>query len=177
MHSDKKQSVVALFFGILLLTGCTPVVDRHPLDKKFLADDSDSQLDFWHTLATKKLATHDESFHALILYLDSHDQSESYQDRKKVMMARRMLPSDFSGQADEAITRGTISVAISKILQIKGGVMMHLLNNSPRYACRELQNMGVLPQSSPNQVVSGAELVGIIGKLEDFQSDKNGAGK
>jgi hypothetical protein len=66
-----------------------------------------------------------------------------------------------------------------QILKIKGGVMMHVVGATPRYAVRELVYQGVYPPSSSNQYFSGAELVGVIGKLEDVtrQQQASGAAK
>jgi hypothetical protein len=47
--------------------------------------------------------------------------------------------------------------------------MLSVLGPTPRYATRELQYIGVYPPSSPEQVFSGTELVGIMGRVEDYQ--------
>ena len=50
---------------------------------------------------------------------------------------------------------------------------MRLFGPSPRYAVRELQYMNLFPQSSPQQTFSGQELLGIIGRAEDYQRSFN----
>jgi len=46
---------------------------------------------------------------------------------------------------------------------------MHIFGPIPRYAVRELVYAGIFPPSSPQQTFSGAEFVGVIGKLDDYQ--------
>ena len=46
---------------------------------------------------------------------------------------------------------------------------MRTVGAGPRYATRELQYEGLYPPSSPNQTFSGAEFVGVIGRIEDYQ--------
>lgn len=171
-----KSTVIKCLFasvlaGVVLsgVYGCQSAVDMHPLDAKLYADDADAQLDFWHTLASRKLATNDEAFHGMLLYLDGKDAAGSYDERVKLLKSRKMLPSDFKGTANEAATRGTLSVPIVRALQIKGGLVMSIFGPTPRYATRELQYLGLYPPSSPNQIFSGTEFVGIVGKLDDFQ--------
>ena len=61
---------------------------------------------------------------------------------------------------------------------------MRMFGPSPRYATRELRYIGLFPQSSPQQTFSGPELLGIIGRAEDYQrlynenalADENDAG-
>jgi hypothetical protein len=55
------------------------------------------------------------------------------------------------------------------VLSIKGGLTMRVFGPHPRYAERELEYAGLFPPSSPQQVFSGAEFLGIIGRAEDYQ--------
>jgi hypothetical protein len=151
------------------LVGCHTAHDLAPLPAHLFANDADAQLEFWHTVASRKLATNDEAFHGLLLYLDNQDPADSYEERVTLLRKRRMLPTHFNGGPNDAVTRGTLSVSIVRALRIKGGVMMRLTGPNPRYATRELQFMGLYPPSSQNQIFSGSEFVGIIGRLDDFQ--------
>ena len=85
------------------------------------------------------------------------------------MKSRKLLPDDFNEPGDTAAHKGALAVAIMKILQEKGGVTIRLFGNSPRYSTRELMFLNIYPPSTPNQVISGNQLVGIIGQVEDFQ--------
>lgn len=164
------RAALVLALGVLLAgVGCQSAHEGHPLPAKLYGNDTDAQLEFWHTLASRKLATNDEAFHGMLLYLDGKDPATSYEQRVKVLKSRNLLPSDFHGGADDAATRGTLAVPIARALQIKGGLMMRLAGATPRYATRELQYMGLYPPSSPNQIFSGTEFVGIVGKLDDYQ--------
>ena len=159
----------SLVILLAIIAGCQSAHESHPLDAKLFAGDDDTQLEFWHTLATRKLATNDEAFHGLLLYLDSADTAKDYDARVKLLKSRHMLESGFAGSPDDAATRGTLAVPIARALEIRGGLLMHLTGPTPRYATRELQYLGLYPPSSPNQIFSGAEFVGIIGKLDDYQ--------
>jgi hypothetical protein len=101
--------------------------------------------------------------------MDGKDDAKSYEDRVANLRSRKMLPNGFDEPADLAVSRGTLAVAITRLISLKGGVTMRLLGPTPRYAVRELMFVGVYPTSSPNQTFSGAEYVGIIGRVEDYQ--------
>jgi hypothetical protein len=149
--------------------GCHTASVTKPLAPALYADDADAQMDFWHTLATRKLASNNEAFHGLLLYLDGKDPAQNYPQRVQILKSRHLLPVNCNPPADAAVTRGTLSVPIIKTLKIKGGLMRLLLPDDERYATRELQYQGVYPVSSPNQLFSGTEFVGVIGKLDDYQ--------
>jgi hypothetical protein len=161
--------MAATLVPLCALAGCQVARDRHPMDAKLYGNDVDTQMEFWHTLALRRLATNNEAFHGILLYFDSTDPADNYDARVQLLKSRKLLPPDFAGPADEAVTRGTLAVPIVRALNLKGGVMMAAVGATPRYATRELQYQGLYPTSSPNQIFSGAEFVGIIGKLDDFQ--------
>jgi len=52
--------------GILLSAGCQTAKVSRTVVADLGADDQDTQIEFWHTLATKPVASNDDAFHALI---------------------------------------------------------------------------------------------------------------
>jgi hypothetical protein len=155
--------------GLLLLSGCHQAHVDQPLPKELLANDPDSQIEFWHRLTDQPVCSNDEAFHGLLLYLDNEDKAASYEERVQTLKSRKLLLPGFNQPADVAVTRGTLAVALCQALDIKGGVTMRLLGPSDRYSSRELQFMGLFPPGSPQQTFSGNEYVGIIGRIEDYQ--------
>jgi hypothetical protein len=159
---------------ILLLTSCESAHVAQPLTHTITGDDADAQLEFWHQLAEQPITCNDDAFHGLILYLDQSDPNTDYVSRLAALKSRGLLPHDFNRPGDEAVTRGTLAVAIANALKIKGGMMMTLAPDWDRYATRELVFLELYPPSTPNQTFSGAEYVGIIGRIEDYQRGDNG---
>jgi hypothetical protein len=152
---------------LLPLIGCKSATVSEPLTHKYAAADAD--LDFWHELANRPVTCNDEAFHGLFLYIDGEDPNPDYAARVSALKSRGMLPDDFNRPANEAVTRGTLALAITRALKIKGGVMMHAVPNMPRYAVRELMYMELYPVSSPHQTFTGSEFLGIMGRVEDYQ--------
>ena len=157
--------------GVLLaamMVGCHTAKVAQPLTGKLAGNDPDSQLEFWHTLATRPVTSNDEAFHGLLLYANGEDPARDYPGRVAALKQRKMLPKNFDRPADEAVQRGPLAVAICKALDIKGGVLLRL-TGAQRYAVRELQFLDLYPPSGPNQTYSGSEFLGIIGRMEDYQ--------
>jgi hypothetical protein len=155
--------------GLILLIGCQSPRAGKPLAKELAGSDADAQMNFWHAMADEAIATNDQAFHALLLYLDNKDDCADYAARVTELKQRQLLRAGFDQPADGGVTRGTLAVALMHILGERGGVTTRVFGPSPRYAVRELMFLNVLPPSTPNQAVSGNELVGIIGRLEDYQ--------
>jgi len=167
MRFDRAVLFIAL---TLACVGCQSAIGQ-ALPKSLAGDDPDSQLAFWHTLPTRKVVSNDEAFHALLLFVDSQDSSGDYIDRMRLLKSKKLLPADFQEPAEFAAHRGTLAVVLVHALAIRGGVTMHLVGAQPRYAVREMVYAGLFPPSSPQEVFSGAQFLGIIGRAEDFQRD------
>ncbi len=163
------QALCLLSSILLLVVGCQHAKVGEPLTDKLAGNDPDSQIEFWHALAERPVTSNDEAFHGLLLYTDREDPADSYDGRVSLLKERRMLPKGFDRPANESISRGVLAVALVRALEIKGGVTMHLLGPTPRYATRELMYMNLYPPSSPQQTFAGSEFVGIMGRVEDYQ--------
>ncbi len=184
MHSDQPTSAGVLRFGrrlagaaiviAILCGGCESAHVPASVITKYPGSDADAQLSFWHELADRNLTSNDDAFHGLLLYLDGKDDSVNYAQRVATLKSRGMLPNSFAEPPDVAVRRGVLAVAVAKILDIRGGWVMHVFGPSQRYATRELVYDDVFPPSSAQQTFSGSEYVGIIGKIEDYQRANGG---
>lgn len=152
-------------------TGCGARTAGVALDPALAT--ADAQIDFWHTLPSRKVVSNDEAFHALLLVAGDDDPAKDYDGRVAALKQRRMLPAGFAGEAASAAERGTLAVAIVRLLSIEGGLTMRLFGVHGRYAVRELEVAGIYPPSSPHQSFSGAEMLGIVGRIEDYQRTKS----
>jgi len=149
--------------------GCAAANVARPVVADLSADDQDTQIEFWHTLAARPVACNDDAFHALLLDFDGTDPNPDYDSRVKALKARGLVLGWFNQPANQAVSRGVVAVALCKEANIGGGVTMHLLGPNERYCLRELVYMNLLPASSENQTFSGLEMVGVIGRFEDYQ--------
>ena len=161
----------SLLFTVVavMMVGCHTPRAGKTLDQKLAGSDPDAQVDFWHALNDEPVTSNDEAFHGLLLYMDGKDDSADYAARVANLKSRNMLPASFNEPAEQGVRRGTVAVALMRLLNNKGGVTVHVVGPLPRYAVRELMFLNVYPPSTPNQAFSGTEFVGIIGRVEDFQ--------
>ena len=163
------RSKLCIAAVVVLIVGCHELKPGKAVPKELSGSDPEAQLNFWHELADEPIASNDQAFRALLLYLDSKDDSESYDARVASLRSRNLLPPDFAAPAEAGVTRGTFAYALMRLLDEKGGVTTRVFGIHPRYAVRELVFLEVLPPSTPNQGLSGNDVVGIIGRVEDFQ--------
>jgi len=166
-----KRLIVSIF-AVLLAGGCQTLMVRQSVAAKLGGPSPDDQIQFWHTLNAQPITSNDDGMHGLLLYFDNQDTQTNYAGRVAQLKKQGLLPANFNEPGNQALQRGIMAYAAVKGMHIQGGWVMLVFGPSPRYALRELQYRGVFPRSSPQQPLSGAEFVGIIGKMQDYQSGK-----
>lgn len=156
------------------LGGCKAAQVTAPLTDNLAGNEPATQMEFWHTLVQRPVVSNDEAWHGLLLFVDGQDTAETYDARVEALKSRSMLPAKFDRPANEAVLRGNLAVALCAILEIKGGVIMHVLGPSPRYATRELQYRGIYLTSSPHQTFSGQQFLAVLSQVEAVQEARAG---
>jgi hypothetical protein len=174
-RNDEARGLLKLFTisflsGVFVMLGCTAPRAGTPVTQDIKTDSVRGRIQYQRQITERRICSNDDAFHLLIQYVNQSDPCEAYPQRLQWLNERQMLPEQFAGQAEDAITRGTLAVGITKALQVRGGVMFAILPRSERYATRELVARGIYPAgSSPHQTYSGLEVIGILAKMEDSQ--------
>jgi hypothetical protein len=144
-----RSSLLAIPLAVLIGVGCHTPRTGKPVEQKLSGNDA--QVDFWHALNDEPVTSNDQAFHGLLLYADGKDDSADYAGRVATLKSRNMLPADFNEPAELGARRGTVAVALMRLLNEKGGVTTRIVGPRPRYAVRELVFLNVYPPSTPNQ--------------------------
>jgi len=168
----RSTSVLAsLLLGASCLTfagGCTRSLVTEPVPTDYDRTDPAAEVVFFHNLSTSGRVSNDEALHALVLLAQDEDLTTNYDERLAFAKDRGWVMPGFNEPADIVARKGMVADSIVRILGIRGGVMMQMLGPTPRYAIRELAELGVIPaESGERQAMSGAELLGIVGRARD----------
>lgn len=170
-HTLAALVVPVLGVALAVFAGCSRTMVREPLPIDGVnSADVDKQLEFWHSLPGRSAVSNNEGLHGLILFIDGQDPNETYEARVSYAKEKGWLPGHFNEPGEMVMQRGTLARAIAKGVDIKGGVMMRVTGGNARYAARELQYMGIMGESTDMQALSGLDYVGVISKVQDWQT-------
>ncbi len=166
MRSDALRGSLALL--LLVLGGCRPYVMTSSAVDQF--PKSDQELDFLAAVEKMPAVTNNDAFHALLMLQDGQDPSADFQARRAEGLRRRWIRDWDAKSANEAAKVGWMASAGCRVMQVQGGVTMRLFDPLvgplPRYATRELVFMEVLPLRTENQILTGAEFVDYLNRLD-----------
>jgi hypothetical protein len=146
-----------------------------PLRTTYSPGDAASDMEFWHALPGRPAVANDEALHGLIMLDAGEDRMADYPARVEWARQRRWVGVEWSEPPDQAVQRGVVAVAVCRILAIEGGVMMRVLGPTPRYALRELVDLDIMADSSPQQTISGREFLGVITRAQDYRDRRRAA--
>lgn len=148
----------------LLAAGCRPYVMSDSAVDRF--PKGDQEIDFLTAVEKMNAVTNNDALHAFFLLQDGDDAHVDYTARRAEAQKRGWMPGDASPRPNEAAKVGWMAMAGCEVMQVQGGLTMHLLGNTPRYATRELVFMQILPLRTENQILTGTEFVDYINRLD-----------
>jgi len=127
---------------------------------------ADQEIDFLAAVEKMPAVTNNDALHAFLLLQDGNDPNADYASRVQEGIRRGWLPRGSDRLADEAARVGWMATAGCTVMDVKGGFTMHLFGPVPRYATKELVFMEILPLRTENQVLTGAEFVDYLNRLQ-----------
>ena len=125
-----------------------------------------------YRLAQKNWCSNDEACCLVIQLADGEDRHETYAARRAYLESQKIIPAGWDMPAEAAVTKGALAYMLCRALDIKGGVLMHLLP-SRRYAYREAVHAGLMARGSEYEPLTGPEAVGIMGRAARMSQQTN----
>ncbi len=135
-----------------------------------LLDDEFAEMEFWDGLTEARAVGNHDALHALLISFGG-DKSSDYAGRLAEAKKRKWLSEGDNPPANETARVGWVARAACIEAGIQGGLTMRVLGPLERYAVRELNYKGWLPNMSPNQAISGMQLIALLSAIEDEQED------
>lgn len=98
----------------------------------------------------------------------------SAEEWARTMAERGYIARDESLDLDTPLRRGEACLLMSRILGLRGGLSGRLFGRGARTAYREMVDLGLLPGGGEHRRMSGAELLGLLDQVRQFQRTRGG---
>src|SRR3989338_1288690 len=125
-----------------------------------------SESEFYAALFRKETATVEDAVR-LLARLGGYDGPERIESELRFLAESGVkFRKDVAVIRNSRLTTGNLAHMMIDALRLKGGVMARVFPGSQRYAVRQAVYLGLLPSDrSPDDVVSGKDLLGFVSKL------------
>ena len=151
---------------LLLAAACARTKVEHAHSAKHPGTDEFAEMDFWDALAKERAVCNRDALHALLLSFGAEPGKDdaaalaTAKQRGWVSQKEDLVPL-------ETARVGWIAKAVCIETKIKGGVTMRVFGPRERYAVNELNYREWLANMTPNQAISGIQLIALLGSAED----------
>lgn len=153
----------------LLAAACTRTTLQSTVVDKHGGTTPTEEMDFWDGLAVEPAISNRDAVHALLLSFGAQAKgaSSDWTTEMKAAQQRGWIAEGADMKPEETARVGMIARVICMEAKIRGGATMRLFGPSERYAVKELNYMGWLPDMSPGQSLSGAQMLAVLSRAED----------
>lgn len=160
MRSELRTGLALV---VATLAACKPYVMNNSAVEQF--PKADQEIDFLAAVEKMPAVTNNDALHAFLMLQDGEDRSADFESRRAEGVRRRWINAGALSNPNEAAKVGWMAAAGCRVMEVKGGLTMHLVGPIPRYATRELVYMEVLPLRTENQVLTGSEFIDYLNRL------------
>lgn len=173
MERFRHTVIFALTAGSLAWSGCSQMArpEQARLGEQVTA------IEFLHEhLPKQPCVTVAEAYRAMIMLAEGRDDFNSFAAREEYLLAREIIRPAWKLGRDNAIDRGSVAYMVMRILKIQGGVNARVYGRmglaDRRYAVRELAWRGIMMDKPPYRLITGAELVDVLGNADAAMADR-----
>jgi hypothetical protein len=161
---------VWVFVLALAVVGCARTTLKDSVADTHGGRGGGDELDFWDGAATKPMVSNRDALHALVVSFVPGDEATDHAAELTIARRRGWVAEGEALPAGESARIGWIARAVCLECGIRGGVTMRVFGAKERYAVRELNYLGWLPEMSTFQAISGAKLIALLGSAEDYRN-------
>jgi len=156
---------------LFLLAACARTTVQEAVIAKHAGGDEFAEMDFWDAVAKQRVVCNRDALHALLLSFEVEPGKDA------VVAARKQgwISGTEQLQTLDSARVGWIAKAVCIETGIKGGVTMRVFGPRERYSVNELNYRGWLANMSPQQSISGLQLMSLLGRAEDYRAGGLGA--
>ena len=161
--------------ALLLIACCGRTSLKQSVVAKHGGTDEFAEMDFWDALAKQRTVCNSDALHALALSFEAKPNENALAADGMATARARGWISDTEQLAPlESARVGWIAKAVCIETGIKGGVTMRVFGPRERYSVNELNYRRWLPSMTPQQTISGMQLMALLGRAEDFRAGGTG---
>ncbi|NBX24917.1 MAG: hypothetical protein EBQ99_02520 [Planctomycetes bacterium] len=164
MRSESVIRAWLLLLVVSAIAGCRPYVMSNSAVDQYPS--GDQEIEFLGAVERMPAVTNNDALHGFLLLQDGADACTSFESRVQEGQKRGWFRGSTPQKPNEAAKVGWMATAGCVVMGVDGGVSMRLFGPLPRYATRELVYMEILPLRTENQVLTGAEFVDFVNRLD-----------
>lgn len=133
----------------------------------------ESRTAYLRRIFAKDRATYGDACRAILSVVKDEHTDADFGAVSGDLAGRGIVASDWNLNEASLLTKGTLAYMACKALDIKGGLTMRVFGLSRRYALREAQHVGLITGGTPDEYITGRELIDVITNVTIYKEQGN----
>ena len=109
--------------------------------------------------AQKRIIYNYDAAKAMVILMQVDEERISLDAQLAYLRERGLIPRRATFDPASPLRRGMLAFMLQQALGVRGGIALHLLGPTPRYALKELSFQGVMSPGLSGDLISGEEFV------------------
>jgi len=125
---------------------------------------------FARNVVDRQAVSYFEGLQGIVIFAVGTQRDMTFKGCVTFLSQKKVIPMNWGAKyrQNSALTRGMLAHMLVNALGIRGGLTIQVFGNSPRYALRECNKLGIIKKGSQNSPVSGREFLSILRKAEEY---------
>lgn len=129
------------------------------------------EMEAYRAIQNRKISTVQDLADLMLMYRSEYAKYPSQAKRLARAQELDLIQKEHKG--DEELDRGTLAYSLMKMYQPEHG-LLYWLTGWERYALRDVQEAGIIPnKSTPSQKLSGEQLFAIMTDAEEYKTKRS----
>jgi len=125
-------------------------------------------------LMEKKQATVGDLLDTLLIYKGISPGSMTYEEKAEKLRQMGIIPARTAIDPKNHLHKGFAALLYYRAINVKGGLWLRLSGTGSRNCLRELVFQNIMPDSSEWDMMTGPELMALMGKAKAYEKKRSG---
>ncbi len=129
----------------------------------------EARTEYVRRLFEQDRATYEDACRMVLSLASGRPEGGEFEALRRGLLERDLIDPGWTTAPSEPVTKGTVAYMLCRALGIRGGLTMRLFGITRRYAFRECVYLGIFAGGTPDEYVSGRELIDVITNAEFYR--------
>lgn len=129
----------------------------------------EARTEYVRRLFERDRATCEDACRMVLSLASGRHEGGDFESLRRGLLERGLMDPGWTLGPPDPVTKGTVAYLLCRALDIRGGLTMRIFGMTRRYAFRECVYLGIFSGGTPDEYVSGRELIDVITNAEFYR--------
>lgn len=129
----------------------------------------EARTEYVRRLFEQDRATFEDACRMALSLASGRHEGGDFESLRRGLLERGLMDPAWTLGPSDSVTKGTVAYLLCRTLDLRGGLTIRIFGLTRRYAFRECVYLGIFSGGTPDEYVSGRELIDVIANAEFYR--------